>query len=71
MITTVLCYSATSGIAVADCGKPCRVDMGNVGQNVLRQASSGTAAARERSGHFESHAPIIGCGEYVPLPIRI
>ena len=27
----VLCYSATSGIAVADCGKPCRVDMGNVG----------------------------------------
>ena len=32
MITTVLCYSATSGIAVADCGKPCRVDMGNVGQ---------------------------------------
>ena len=32
MITTVLCYSATSGIAVADCGKPSRVDMGNVGQ---------------------------------------
>ena len=31
MITTVLCYSATSGIAVADCGKPSRVDMGNVG----------------------------------------
>ncbi len=31
MITTVLCYSATSGIAVADYGKPCRVDMGNVG----------------------------------------
>ena len=31
MITTVLCYSATSGIVVADCGKPCRVDMGNVG----------------------------------------
>ena len=29
MITTVLCYSATP---VADCGKPCRVDMGNVGQ---------------------------------------
>ena len=31
MITTVLCYSATSGSSVADCGKPCRVDMGNVG----------------------------------------
>ena len=31
MITTVFCYSATLGIAVADCGKPCRVDMGNVG----------------------------------------
>ena len=31
MRTTVLCYSATSGSAVADCGKPCRVDMGNVG----------------------------------------
>ena len=31
MIPTVLCYSATSGSSVADCGKPCRVDMGNVG----------------------------------------
>ena len=31
MITIVLCYAATSGIAVADYGKPCRVDMGNVG----------------------------------------
>ena len=31
MITTVLCYSATSGSSVADYGKPCRVDMGNVG----------------------------------------
>ena len=31
IITTVLYYSPTSGIAVADCGKPCRVDMGNVG----------------------------------------
>ena len=31
MISTVLCYSTTSGIAVADYGKPCRVDMGNVG----------------------------------------
>ena len=31
MITTVLCYSATSGSSIADCGKPCRVDMGNVG----------------------------------------
>ena len=35
MITTVLCYSATSGSSVADCGKPCRVDMGNVGLNAL------------------------------------
>ena len=33
MITTVLCYSATSGSDVADYGKPCRVDMGNVGYN--------------------------------------
>ncbi len=31
MITTVLCYAATSGSSVADYGKPCRVDMGNVG----------------------------------------
>ena len=31
MITTVLCYSATSGSSVADYGKPCRVDMGNPG----------------------------------------
>ena len=31
MITTVLCYSATLGSSVADCGTPCRVDMGNVG----------------------------------------
>ena len=31
MRTTVLCYSATSGSPVADYGKPCRVDMGNVG----------------------------------------
>ncbi len=31
MITTVLCYSAILGSSVADYGKPCRVDMGNVG----------------------------------------
>ena len=31
MITATLCYSATSGSSVADYGKPCRVDMGNVG----------------------------------------
>ena len=31
MITTMLCYSATLGSSVADYGKPCRVDMGNVG----------------------------------------
>ena len=36
MITTVLCYSTTSGIAVADYGKPCRVDMGNVGLEQLK-----------------------------------
>ena len=34
MITTVLCYSATSGSFVADYGKPCRIDMGNVGSVV-------------------------------------
>ena len=33
MITTTLCYSATLGSSVADYGKPCRVDMGNVGYN--------------------------------------
>ena len=31
MITTVLCYSATSGADVTDYDTPCRVDMGNVG----------------------------------------
>ena len=31
MITTVLCYSATLGIAVTVYDTPCRVDMGNVG----------------------------------------
>ena len=31
MITAMLRYSATSGSSVADYGKPCRVDMGNVG----------------------------------------
>ena len=31
MITTVLCYSATSGSDVAVYDTPCRVDMGNVG----------------------------------------
>ena len=35
MITTVLCYSATSGSFVADCGKPCRLDMGNVGLDIV------------------------------------
>ena len=40
MITTVLCYSATSGSFVADCGKPCRLDMGNVGLSVCRSAVS-------------------------------
>ena len=38
MITTVLCYSATSGSSVADYGKPCRVDMGHVGQTPLRSS---------------------------------
>ena len=33
MITTTLCYSATSGSSVADYGKPNRVDMGNVGSD--------------------------------------
>ena len=33
MITTVLCYSATLGIAVTVYDTPCRVDMGNVGYN--------------------------------------
>ena len=37
MISIMLCYSATSGSSVADCGKPCRVDMGNVGlEDTLR-----------------------------------
>ena len=35
MITTTLCYSATLGSSVADYGKPCRVDMGNVGSKNL------------------------------------
>ena len=35
MITTVLCYSATSGSSVTDYGMPCWVDMGNVGSNTL------------------------------------
>ena len=34
MITTVLCYSATLGIAVTVYDTPCRVDMGNVGEMV-------------------------------------
>ena len=39
MITTVLCYSATSGIAVTVYDTPCRVDMGNVGY-ILSSASA-------------------------------
>ena len=35
MITTVLCYSATLGIAVTVYDTPCRVDMGNVGLYIL------------------------------------
>ena len=31
MISTTLCYSATSGSSVADYGTSCMVDMGNVG----------------------------------------
>ena len=31
MISTGLCYAATSGTEVTDYGTPCRVDMGNVG----------------------------------------
>ena len=34
MITTVLCYSAISGIDVTVYDTPCRADMGNVGLNV-------------------------------------
>ena len=41
MITTVLCYAATSGSSVADYGKPCRVDMGNVGQNITPDGLQG------------------------------
>ena len=49
MITTVLCYSATSGIVVADCGKACRVDMGNVGS--LTVGNSGSLYSFEASAH--------------------
>ena len=46
MITTVLCYSATLGIAVTVYDTPCRVDMGNVGytQYEHRQAYAKTTA---------------------------
>ena len=37
MISITICYSATSGSSVADCGKPCRVDMGNVRQTLIRR----------------------------------
>ena len=43
MITTVLCYSTTSGIAVADYGKPSRVDMGNVGVYAVGSYFNGDA----------------------------
>ena len=39
MITTVLCYSATSGADVTDYDTPCRVDMGNVGY-IYRQTAT-------------------------------
>ena len=35
MMSTTLCYSTTSGSSIADYGTPCRVDMGNVGENGL------------------------------------
>ena len=38
MITTMLCYPATSGSSVADYGTPCRVDMENVGLILLESA---------------------------------
>ena len=45
MITTVLCYSATLGIAVTVYDTPCRVDMGNVGVDVL-EGQDGHLAVR-------------------------
>ena len=41
MITTTLCYSATSGSSVADYGTPCTVDMGNVGYKTLVTSTLG------------------------------
>ena len=40
MIIPTLCYSATLGSSVADYGKPCRVDMGNVGPIASSHLSS-------------------------------
>ena len=64
MITTVLCYSTTSGIAVADYGKPSRVDMGNVGLGhgvsmvsgnvTLRRVSAGAVGWSECDGVYAS-----------------
>ena len=35
MITAMIRYSATAVAYVTDYGKPCRVDMGNVGSNLM------------------------------------
>ena len=68
MITTVLCYSATSGSSVADCGKPCRVDMGNVGYNIRGfefRAISGLGRIGGGGGlvsDFEHHHHVVHMG---------
>ena len=75
MITTVLCYSAASGSSVADCGKPCRVNMGNVGQCPWRQRRCHPPAER-RGGlgllgqGFERLRQGVGrCGQLAVLPL--
>ena len=58
MITTVLCYSATSGSSVADYGKPCRVDMGNVGLMDNRQGLVVDVKITEATGTSERDAAL-------------
>ena len=65
MITTVLCYSATSGSSVADCGKPCRLDMGNVGLwpsagAAMRGMARGYAAGNSRGPGWHEFAGKLG-----------
>ena len=72
MISTVLCYSATSGSFVAEYGTSCRVDMGNVGLILflpLRHPVADAGLGEDVGGVVRVVAQLVMEGAYNGAPV--